>query len=77
MSFTALLAAHVLGLRRSLRLALWAWMVLTVLATIYLGWHYVVDDVAGVLIGALSLALAWLLTGYDLRAARRRGQRAR
>jgi membrane-associated phospholipid phosphatase len=47
-------------------------MVLTLIATIYLGWHYVVDDVAGMLIGAAALGLAKVLTGFDVRAARRR-----
>jgi membrane-associated phospholipid phosphatase len=72
MSFTALAAAHLLGLGRRMKVALWAWMVVTLIATVYLGWHYVVDDVAGVAIGALSLALAWKLTDYG-RAARTSG----
>ncbi len=76
MSFTALLAAHLLGLSRRLKIGLWVWMGVTVIATIYLGWHYVVDDVAGVLIGAAGLWLAKLLTGFDVREARRRQQTA-
>jgi hypothetical protein len=71
MSFSALLAATALRLDRRLIGALWAWLVLTVIATVYLGWHYVLDDVAGVAIGALSYALARALTGYDLRSGRR------
>jgi membrane-associated phospholipid phosphatase len=43
--------------------------VLTLLATVYLGWHYVVDDIAGLAMGALSLLLARLLTGFDPRSA--------
>jgi membrane-associated phospholipid phosphatase len=68
---TGALAAHVLGLRRRLRVAAWALVGLTVLSTIYLGWHYVLDDVAGVLLGALAVVLARALTGFDLRRARR------
>ena len=75
MSFTALLAAHLLGLGRRLTIALWVWLALTLIATIYLGWHYVIDDVAGLLIGAAALWLAKLLTGFDVAEARRR-QRA-
>lgn len=75
MSFTALVAAHLLGLGRRLKIALWVWMVVTILATIHLGWHYVVDDVAGLLIGVGALWLAKVITGFDVRAARRR-QRA-
>lgn len=69
MSFTALLTAHLLGLGRGIRIALWTWLGITLLATVYLGWHYVVDDLAGLGIGALSLVLAVLLTGFDPRSA--------
>jgi membrane-associated phospholipid phosphatase len=67
MSFTALLAAHLLRLSRALKIALWTWLAVTLVATVYLGWHYVVDDVAGVAIGALALVLARMLTGFDPR----------
>src|SRR3712207_8106010 len=43
--FTGVLAAHILDLRRAVRLTAWALFVLTTGATIYLGWHYVLDDV--------------------------------
>ncbi|MBW3652854.1 MAG: phosphatase PAP2 family protein [Actinobacteria bacterium] len=72
MSFTAALAAHLLALGRRLRIALWVWFTLTTLGTIYLGWHYVLDDIAGVILGAMALALARALTGIDLRSARER-----
>ncbi len=71
MSFTALVAAHLLGVGRGLRIALWVWMALTLLATVYLGWHYVLDDVAGIAIGGLALLLAAVLTGFDPRSAAR------
>ncbi len=69
MSVTALLAVYLLGLGRRLKVVLWVWLVLTLLATVYLGWHYVVDDIAGVAIAVMSLALARLLTGFDPRSA--------
>jgi membrane-associated phospholipid phosphatase len=69
MSFTALLAVLVLRLGRRLTIALCVWLALTLLATVYLGWHYVVDDIAGLAVGALSLLLARLLTGFDPRSA--------
>ena len=72
MSFTAALAAHLLGLGRRLRTALWIWFAVTTAATIYLGWHYVLDDVGGVVLGAIALAAARALTGIDLRKGRRR-----
>ena len=75
MSFTAAAAALLLGLGRRLRMALWVWLAITTVGTVYLGWHYFVDDVAGVFMGAAALALARAFTGLDLRAerARRRG----
>jgi membrane-associated phospholipid phosphatase len=75
MSFTAAVAAHLLGLGRRLTMALWVWFAVTAASTVYLGWHYVVDDLAGVILGAMALALARALTGIELRAARQR-QRA-
>ena len=41
------------------------------MSTIYLGWHYVVDDLAGLVLGASAIALARALTGFDVRATRR------
>ena len=70
MSFTALLAAYLLGLGRRVKAALWLWLALTFVATVYLGWHYAVDDVAGLAIGAGALLLARLVTGFDPRSAR-------
>lgn len=77
MSFAAAGAAHLLGLGRRLRTALWVWLAITTVGTVYLGWHYVVDDIAGVLMGALALALARVLTGSDPRAERERRRRTR
>ena len=69
--FTAALAAHLLGLARAIRIGAWVLFGLTTAATIYLGWHYVVDDLAGVALGALAIVLARGLTGVDPRTARR------
>lgn len=67
--FTAALMAQLLHLRAVVRYAAWVFFLLTVLATLYFGWHYVVDDLAGMVIGALSVWLAALGTDY-LRASR-------
>ena len=72
MSFTAAMAAHLLGLGRRLKIALWVWFGVTMLGTIYLGWHYVVDNIAGVILGTIALILAGLITGIDPRAYRQR-----
>lgn len=71
MIFTAALAAHMLGLGRRLRIGLWTLFALSAVATIYLGWHYVIDDLAGLLIAATALALARGLTGFEPRTALR------
>ena len=71
MSFTVALAAQMLGLNRKLRIGLWIWLGVTIIGTVYLGWHYVVDDVAGIAMGAIALFAASALTGFDLRAERR------
>jgi membrane-associated phospholipid phosphatase len=71
MIFTAALAAHMLGLGRRLRIGLWVLFSLSAISTIYLGWHYVVDDLAGLLIALTALALAYALTGFRPRSERR------
>jgi hypothetical protein len=67
---TAGIGAHLLGYPKGVRAAIWAGLAGTVLATVYFGWHYLVDDLAGVLIAVLSLGLARALTGLHPRAAR-------
>jgi CDP-diacylglycerol--glycerol-3-phosphate 3-phosphatidyltransferase len=62
--FTAALIAQLLKVNRILRLALWAFLGLTMVATLYFGWHYVVDDVAGLAIGAIAVPLAGVMTGH-------------
>jgi len=60
--FTAALIAHLIGLPRLLRWALWTFLVLTVVATAYFGWHYIVDDVAGLVLGATAVLIAERVT---------------
>jgi hypothetical protein len=69
--FTAAVAAHLLGLPRRVKTGAWILLGLTSAATIYFGWHYVLDDLGGLGIGAMALVLARALTGFDLRSARR------
>jgi hypothetical protein len=69
--FTGALAAHVLGLHRGVKAAAWFLLALTATATIYLGWHYIVDDIGGLAIGAMAILLARALTGYELTSTRR------
>ena len=76
---TAVLAAYLLGFGRRTRLGLWVLLWSTVLATVYFGWHYFVDDVAAVAIALLALWLASKLTGFriDPSAFRARNSRGR
>jgi hypothetical protein len=69
---TGALAAHLLGLQRSIKATLWVLTGVTVLATIYFGWHYILDDLGGAVIAVMALALARAITGLDLATARAR-----
>ena len=62
--FTAALIAQLLKVNRVLRYALWTFLGLTMVATLYFGWHYVVDDLAGLLIGAIAVPIAGVATGH-------------
>ena len=70
--FTAALATNLLGLGRYVKIGVWLLFALTVTATIYFGWHYVMDDLAGLAIAVTALALARAITGIDPRTARQR-----
>ncbi len=69
--FTAAMAAQLLGVPRRLVIALWVLFVVSAISTVHLGWHYVIDDVAGIAIAFAALGLAWMLTGIDPRTERR------
>lgn len=60
---TVCLMAELLGMRRWVRVAMWVFLVLTVLATVYLGWHYFVDTLGGAVLGAAGVWIAALGTG--------------
>lgn len=62
---TVLLVAWVYGFRR-VAAALGVFLFGTMLATIYFGWHFVSDDVAGVVLAILSVTLSrWFLAGFS------------
>ncbi len=60
--FTAALIVHLAGFPTVVRWTMWAFLVLTAISTIYFGWHYIVDDIAGLAIGGVSVWLSWLGT---------------
>jgi hypothetical protein len=48
---------------RWLRIAVWVNFCITAIATLYFGWHYIADDVAGVLIALVSFYVGGLASG--------------
>ncbi|HEX8104656.1 MAG TPA: phosphatase PAP2 family protein [Solirubrobacteraceae bacterium] len=68
--FTGALMVQILGAPRPLRYGMWTFFCLTVLATIYFGWHYVLDDVAGLAIGFAAVYLGARLTGWRIERTR-------
>jgi hypothetical protein len=70
--FAAALIAQLAGAPRLLRVGLWVFLGLTAISTVYFGWHYVVDDVAGLAIGGIAVYAGARLTGVELSPLRRR-----
>ncbi len=62
-TLVAALVAHYTVRHAWIRWSLWVFFVTTVVATIYFGWHYIADDVAGALIAIVSVYLGGLATG--------------
>ncbi|QWZ06681.1 phosphatase PAP2 family protein [Nocardioides panacis] len=60
---TVCLMAELLHMKRWVRVAMWVFLAVTVLATVYLGWHYFVDTVGGAVLGAAGVWIAALGTG--------------
>lgn len=59
----ALMARHTVRNRLVQRI-FWANFALTVVATLYFGWHYLADDVAGALIAVVAFRVGALATGH-------------
>jgi membrane-associated phospholipid phosphatase len=67
------LVAHLLGAPKALRIGLWVFFALTAVATIYFGWHYIVDDIAGVAIALIAVVVGARLTGWKIVGGSGRG----
>lgn len=63
MMVTVCVFVTLIGLPRWVRISSWVFLVLTVLSTIYLGWHFSVDAIGGAVIGAAAVWIAALGTG--------------
>ena len=48
---------------RLLKVVFWVNFALTVVATLYFGWHYIADDVAGIMIAFVSFYIGGIATG--------------
>jgi membrane-associated phospholipid phosphatase len=59
--------AELLRLHRGVRLFLWVFLALTVVATVYLGWHYFVDAIGGAVLGVAGAWIAAKGTGHAFR----------
>ena len=46
-----------------IRWSMWTFFVLTVISTLYFGWHYIADDIAGAFIAIIAVWLGGLATG--------------
>lgn len=66
-SVTMCVMAELLRLRLSVRIFLWVFLALTVVATVYLGWHYFVDAIGGAVLGVAAVWIAARGTGNAFR----------
>ncbi|WP_341926742.1 phosphatase PAP2 family protein [Nocardioides psychrotolerans] len=48
---------------RILKIVFWANFAITIVATLYFGWHYLADDIAGIMIAFVSFYLGGIATG--------------
>jgi hypothetical protein len=60
---TICVIASLLRLHIWVRTALWSFLFLTVVSTVYLGWHYLTDAFGGVVLGVAGVWFAALATG--------------
>jgi hypothetical protein len=60
---TLALVGHYTLERKALRVGLWVYCGLTIVSTTYFGWHYIADDIAGLVIALVAVYLAGLGTG--------------
>jgi hypothetical protein len=64
---TVCLMVELLRMGRWIRWSMWFFLLLTEIATVYLGWHYFVDTLGGAVLGAAGVWIAALGTGNHVR----------
>jgi hypothetical protein len=67
MMVTICLFVTLAGLKRWIRVTAWVFLALTILSTIYMGWHFSLDALGGGVIGALAVWIAAVGTGNHVR----------
>jgi membrane-associated phospholipid phosphatase len=67
MCVTMCVMAELLRFRLAARVFLWVFLALTVVATVYLGWHYFVDTIGGAVLGVAGVWIAARGTGNAFR----------
>jgi len=72
--FTAALICHYVIPNKWIRWGMWVFFALTAIATIYFGWHYLLDDVAGLAIGFIAVWIGAKTTGHQMRVQRHQAQ---
>ena len=60
---TATVLTHLLRLAKPWKVLAWVCLVLTVISTVYWGWHFFVDTLGGVVLGSVAVWIAALGTG--------------
>ncbi len=63
---TICLMVEVMRLPRAIRVAAWTFLALTMMATVYLGWHYFADVLAGIAVGTSAFVIAAVATGNPI-----------
>ncbi len=69
------MVAHYTVRHALIRWSAWVFFGLTVISTLYFGWHYVADDIAGVVIAFLAVWLGGIATGQKFDRYGRSSQR--
>ena len=70
--FTAALICHYVIQSRWVRWTMWVYFVLTSISTVYFGWHYLLDDIAGLAIGWIAVWIGAKTTGHKMGVQRHR-----
>jgi PAP2 superfamily len=68
--FTAALICHYVIPNVWVRRAMWLYWISTTISTVYFGWHYLLDDLAGLAIGVAAVWVGAKVTGYPMRVQR-------